>query len=145
MVPDKVRQQEADALKSLYETHAKGLKHGAFGKTFAIGTAGMVWQCLNNHRPLSLAVASKFSVGLGVPIDAFSPRLGQQARKAMQQTSGSALVANEAAPGYSAWPFTTVRPEQYSRLSKLERDSVEGLALKYVVEREGPPSSSAAA
>lgn len=143
VVPDKVRLKESDALKALYEQHANGMKQGAFGKTFGIGTAGMVWQYLNNHRPLSLGVASKFSVGLKVPIDSFSPRLGQQARLAAQQTSGSAVVAHD--PGGGAWPFPLVRPEQYFKLGKLERDAVEGLALKYVVEREGQKTNNHAA
>jgi hypothetical protein len=142
VVPDKVRLKESAALKALYEQHSNGMKQGAFGKAYEIGTAGMVWQYLNNHRPLSLVVASKFSVGLKVPIDSFSPRLGEQARQAAQQSSGGALVAREPS---GMWPFSLVRPEQYFQLGKIERDAVEGMALKYVVERAGQKTNNHAA
>lgn len=82
-VPDDIRENEAAALKALYlKLVPKETSQGEFGKRSGIGTAGMVWQYLNGHRPLNLAAARKFATAMGVPVDDFSPRLAAEARAA---------------------------------------------------------------
>lgn len=53
-----------------------------FGSRFEIGSQGMVWQYLNARRPLNIKAATGFARGLGVDVDAFSPRLAEEIRRA---------------------------------------------------------------
>lgn len=69
---------ESTALKAAFEARAAGLSQEKFGLEFDIGSQGMVWQYLNGHRPINLSVALKFSKGLGVPVEQFSPRLAKE-------------------------------------------------------------------
>lgn len=57
--------QDAERLRELFQKHSK-LSQQAFGLAFDIGTQGAVWQYLNGHRPLNIAVARKFARGLNV-------------------------------------------------------------------------------
>ena len=79
-IPDNTRSAEAARLKQLFAKHA-GMSQAEFGRRFEVGSAGMVWQYLNAHRPLNLSVASKFARGLGVAIGQFSPRLAERAKE----------------------------------------------------------------
>lgn len=69
---------DAERLKVLYLERAGGLTQKEFGLNYGIGSQGMVWQYLNNKRPLNAGVALKFANALGVPIGAFSPTLAEQ-------------------------------------------------------------------
>lgn len=90
-------QNEAQALKSAFEAHARsaGLSQERFGLEFDIGSQGMVWQYLNGHRPLNLSVALKFARGLNVPVETFSPRLAHELRAAGVMESTGLYTATE--------------------------------------------------
>jgi hypothetical protein len=102
-IPSVVRDAEAQALRDLYEKQAAPPAHGAFGKANSIGTAGMVWQYLNGHRPLNMDVAVKFAMALGTTLDAFSPRLATAAMLAHR------VARNHMAPGAPPAPALVAR------------------------------------
>src|SRR5574337_929837 len=108
-IPDSVRVAEAAALAKLFDARQPRLGHRAFAVAFGIGeSAGAVAHYLNNRRPLNLNAATKFAQGLGVAIDAFSPRLAAAA--ALARSVGKAglddaaepanIVAREPAPAW---------------------------------------------
>ncbi|WP_269501075.1 helix-turn-helix domain-containing protein [Burkholderia sp. IMCC1007] len=77
---------EAEALAKLFEENSE-LSQGEFGARYGIGTQGMVWQYLNGRRPLNIAAATAFAIGLGVKIPSFSPRLAQEIERAYSQVA----------------------------------------------------------
>lgn len=85
---------DAARLKALFASRATPqLSQLEFGAKYAIGSQGMVWQYLNARRPLNIAAATAFAIGLGVKIDAFSPTIASQIGDASQSSSnGSAGV-----------------------------------------------------
>ena len=91
------REKEAHALKRLFEERSK-LSQAKFGKEHGLGTAGMVWQYLNGHRPLNLHAAVKFAKGLGVRIQDFSPRLAAQAKAVALGAGDVVLQVREPEP-----------------------------------------------
>lgn len=91
-ISDKTRAREATALKRLFEGKKVKISQAAFGALYQIGTQGMVWQYLNNERPLNKDVAVKFAQGLGISVRDFSPRLAKQIErlhKGADNTPGS--------------------------------------------------------
>lgn len=72
-----LRQQEADALKRLYDARVE-MPQSAFGELHRIGSQGMVWQYLNGKRPLNKDAAVKFAQALGVDVAMFSPRIASE-------------------------------------------------------------------
>ena len=63
-------------LRRLYEERApKGMTQAEFGKTYGIGSQGMVWQYLAGHRPLNIEAAAKFARGLRCNIRDISPEM----------------------------------------------------------------------
>lgn len=63
-------------LRQLYEERVpKGMTQAEFGKTYGIGTQGMVWQYLAGHRPLNIEAAAKFARGLRCNIRDISPEM----------------------------------------------------------------------
>lgn len=101
------REKEAHALKRLFEERSK-VSQARFGKEHGLGTAGMVWQYLNGHRPLNLQAAVKFAKGLGVRIQDFSPRLAAQAKAVAQDATEVVLHAREPEPR----PYVTASTAQ---------------------------------
>lgn len=139
---DEVREKEAETLRLLYEQHTR-LKHGPFAAAVGIKSASMVWQYLSGHRPLNVSAAARFARGLQVRIGQFSPRLEAEARLiagAIDPSSARkdyALAAAEPNPTYgTSWPFSSLSPERFSRMSELQRGIVEGLVLKHVLDWE---------
>lgn len=53
-----------------------------FGIRFDIGRQSMVWQYLNARRPLNIKAVTNFARGLGVSVEAISPRLADEIRRA---------------------------------------------------------------
>ncbi|UEP42723.1 hypothetical protein [Burkholderia sp. B21-005] len=80
--------EEAAALAKLFEERSD-LSQGEFGARYGIGTQGMVWQYLNGRRPLNIAAATAFSIGLGVKIPSFSPRLALDIERAYSRVVNS--------------------------------------------------------
>lgn len=76
-IPDKIRIREAAALKRLFNERKVKISQGAFGALYQIGTQGMVWQYMNNERPINKEAAVKFAKGLNVSVKDFSPRLAK--------------------------------------------------------------------
>ncbi|WP_198045318.1 S24 family peptidase [Cupriavidus taiwanensis] len=74
--------EDAARLKALYGERKGKMSQEEFGSRFEIGSQGMVWQYLNAHRPLNIKAATGFARGLGVEVDAFSPRLAEEIRRA---------------------------------------------------------------
>ena len=77
--------EDAERLKALYEARKGKMSQEEFGNRFEIGSQGMVWQYLNARRALNIKAASGFARGLGVSVDAFSPRLAEEIRLASSQ------------------------------------------------------------
>ncbi|MFS8973880.1 helix-turn-helix domain-containing protein [Cupriavidus necator] len=74
--------EDAARLKALYEERNGKFSQEEFGRRFEIGSQSMVWQYLNAQRPLNIKAATGFAQGLDVDIDAFSPRLADEIRRA---------------------------------------------------------------
>ena len=71
----------AERLRLLYEQRVPSeMSQAEFGKTYGIGTQGMVWQYLSGHRPLNLDAAAKFAKGLRCTIADISPELARHVR-----------------------------------------------------------------
>ncbi|MDR8087817.1 hypothetical protein KPB05_10125 [Burkholderia gladioli] len=79
--------EEAKALAAIFSEKAD-ISQAEFGAKYGIGTQGMVWQYLNGHRPLNIAAATAFSIGLDAPIGTFSPRLADEITRAYGQVTG---------------------------------------------------------
>lgn len=79
--------EEAAALAKLFADRTD-LSQAEFGARYGIGSQGMVWQYLNGHRPLNIAAATAFAVGLGVKIPSFSNRLAREIEQAYSQVAG---------------------------------------------------------
>jgi hypothetical protein len=112
------REKEAHALKRLFEDRSD-LSQARFGKEHGLGTAGMVWQYLNAHRPINLHAAMKFAKGLGVRIQDFSPRLAAQARAAALGAGETGLLAREPDPRPYAAAQAEARLQQGAVLVQL--------------------------
>ncbi len=84
---DKVRAKEAAALKSIFDSKKQKISQAAFGELYQIGTQGMVWQYLNNERPINKDAAVKFAKGLKVSVADFSPRLAKEIERMHKSAS----------------------------------------------------------
>lgn len=74
MQSDLTPEEEGARLKALLGDRSKA----NFAKENAIpGGASMLSQHLSGHRPINLNAAAAYARGLGVPIEAFSPRLAK--------------------------------------------------------------------
>lgn len=75
---------QVEDAKRLHELFAAKSKYSQeeFGRRFEIGSQGLVWQYINARRALSIKAASAFAKGLGISVDAFSPRLAEEIRLA---------------------------------------------------------------
>jgi hypothetical protein len=111
-IPSEVRDAEAAALLGLLDALHPRPTNAQFGKAHGIGTAGMVWQYTHARRPLNLEAATKFALGLPVPIERFSPRLAAAAALARRssarhtpQVLNMPLSAKEPDHAYG-WPFS---------------------------------------
>lgn len=143
-VPPHIKDAEAAALRTMFQTWkaSSGKSQAQFAAEQGIGTPGMVWQYLSGHRPLNLEAALKFAAGLGQPIESFSPRLAGQAKAAssVAATGSQSLVADiierQQSGKRARWPFRLVDQGRYDRLPPSEREIIEALVLKRVVEWE---------
>lgn len=82
-MPKKPEQELADheKLRALFDAREPRLSQTMFGKTYEIGTQGMVWQYLSGGTPLNHVAAAKFAKGLDVPVSAFSETLARKPEK----------------------------------------------------------------
>lgn len=124
-IPDSIRRAEAEQLLALWERRSPRLSQGEFGKRFGVGSQGMVWQYLHNHRALNLDAAAGFARGLKVPIEAFSARLATAAKIAHRSTRTSAgllRLQQDAAPWSLLQPHESgaVIPLQAHDMSQAE-------------------------
>lgn len=131
-VPPAIREAEVRALQKLFDAQDPKPTHAAFGKAYGIGSTSMVWQYLNNHRPLNLAVATKFAIGLRTTIDQFSPRLAAAATYSrgvannhLAVVPSSPAVIAQDPPPEPPWPFP-----------RLSRAKVCGLAPEHIRDLE---------
>lgn len=74
--------EDAKRLDRLYQGKTEKISQDKFGADFGLGTQGMVSQYLKARRPLNIKAAEAFARGLGVKIEAFSPNLAEQIKKA---------------------------------------------------------------
>jgi len=119
--------EDASRLDALFKTNTK-YSQEEFGRRFEIGSQGMVWQYLNARRPLNIKAAVGFSKGLGVPVDAFSPRLAQEVRLA-------ASHVREAIPAVPAGAEAGARPSDRIAMVMAEQHlDVQDLAQLLAVE-----------
>lgn len=77
---------DAARLQALWDNRELKISQMKFGADYNLGTQGMVWQYLTGARPLNIDAAVKFSRGLNVTIDQFSPRIAEQIADAYQRT-----------------------------------------------------------
>ncbi|WP_454056063.1 S24 family peptidase [Cupriavidus sp. Marseille-Q8015] len=99
-----------------------------FGNRFEIGSQSMVWQYLNGKRPLNIRAATNFARGLDVSVEAISPRLADEIRRA------SAAV-QERIPDPPASSAETTTPEARLALVMAEqRLDIPALATLLAVE-----------
>ena len=79
MKPAKSARSDAHVnLKRLYDERVpKDMSQEEFGKKYAIGTQGMVWQYLSGKRPLNIEAAAKFARGLRCTIFDISPAMAE--------------------------------------------------------------------
>ncbi|WP_354684415.1 XRE family transcriptional regulator [Cupriavidus necator] len=87
--------EDAERLKGLYEQRKGKMSQEEFGNRFEIGSQGMVWQYLNARRPLNIKAATGFARGLGIEVDAFSPRLAEEIRRASSTITESVPVVTQ--------------------------------------------------
>lgn len=118
-----VREREAGKLKELFESNTR-LSHKEFAKKQGFSGDAMVWQYLNNHRPLNVQAAARFAAGLGVPISAFSSRLDAEARQI------AAALGQTPAP--TVWPFPDIEPERFDDLSPNQKIEIQGLVRERI-------------
>ncbi|UIS65444.1 Xre family transcriptional regulator [Acidovorax phage AP1] len=75
-------EQEGARLANLLGTRSKA----QFAREHGVpGGASMLSQHLSGHRPIGLKAAAAYARGLGVPVEAFSPRLARQIEAATPQ------------------------------------------------------------
>lgn len=75
--------EDAARLKSIFESEHNTLSQLRFGAEYDLGSAAMVWQYLNGHRPLNITAAVAFARGLRCKVEDFSPALANQIAEAM--------------------------------------------------------------
>lgn len=89
---------EAARLKELWNAATNRPSQAEFGETFNIGGQSAVGNFLSGASPLSLKAASGFARGLGVPIEAFSPRLAEEARAVAKSLNSAESGQDNQAP-----------------------------------------------
>lgn len=75
------------------------------------GGASMLSQHLSGHRPISLKAAAVYAKGLGVPVEAFSPRLARQIHATTTAPSRESNVVS--APAF-------MKPRRYPVISSVQ-------------------------
>ncbi|CAN7341682.1 LexA family transcriptional regulator [Acidovorax sp. LjRoot74] len=86
MSTDQIAQEEGARLALLLGARSKA----QFARDFGVpGGPSMVSQHLSGHRPISLKAAVAYARGLGVPVEAFSPRLALQINSVLPIPEGS--------------------------------------------------------
>lgn len=89
------QQEDAARLYALFKQYAT-MSQMAFGAAYEIGNQSMVSQYLLGKRPLNIEAAKKFSLGLGRPIDEFSPTLAKRIAEASERIDQDAPEADHA-------------------------------------------------
>lgn len=79
--------RDAARLKALFDSRAVKLTQKEFGRRHGIGTQSMVSQYLNGETRLTHNAATKFAIGLGIQIEAFSPTLANASKSGATRTS----------------------------------------------------------
>ena len=132
-IPTSVREREAAKLKDLFVANTT-LSHGDFAKKHGFSRDAMVWQYLNNHRPLNVQAAAQFASGLGVLIGSFSSRLESEARQI------AAALGEVFAPS-STWPFPDIDEQRFEALTAHEKIEIQGLVRERIERFEEATAS----
>lgn len=119
---------DAERLKTLYALHKGKMSQEEFGVRFDIGRQSMVWQYLNGRRPLNIKAATNFARGLGVSVEAISPRLAEEIRRA------SAAMRERIPDPPATATATTTSDQRLSLVMAEQRLDVPGLASLLAVE-----------
>lgn len=132
--------RESSVLRALFGHRSKV----AFAKAYKLpGGASMLSQHLHGHRPVGLEAAVVYARGLGVTIDAFSPRIAALVASAVpylaEPDAGRMGGVRELPPRGPDWPFGQVTPEQWARLSAEQAALVESMVAQFA-----PPKQTAA-
>lgn len=91
---------DAKRLKEFFADRKGKMSQEEFGTRFEIGSQSMVWQYLNAKRPLNIKAVTNFARGLNVSVEAISPRLAEEIRRAsaaVEESFRAARTAEEAA------------------------------------------------
>ena len=86
-ISEKTRAREAAALRRLFDSKTTKISQEAFGALYQIGNQSMVFQYLDNRRPLNKDAAVKFARGLKVSVKDFSPRLARDIERLHQNVA----------------------------------------------------------
>lgn len=74
-----LRREDAARLKMLWDNRQPKVSQMEFALQTGIGdTQGIIWQYLNGHIPLNMAVTIKFAQGLGCKVADISPEFASQ-------------------------------------------------------------------
>lgn len=124
-----IRRAEAEKLKELFESLAEETQ-AVFGERYGIGNQSMVWQYLNDRRPLNHAAAAAFAEGLRVPIDDFSPRLAQEIRTMNRRVVHTADEAtDDEATRHGIQVLRAMRPEARYKAVRILDTLAESLPI----------------
>ena len=128
LVMDKTTQEEAERLRDRF----RGVNRAEFARNNGVpGGAAMIYQHITGRRPISLEAAHAYANGFGCTLDEISPRLADEARKAL------AISSAQAAPSdlLAAWDLLTQKQRQ-DFIAKIKEQAEENRAT---IEELAPP------
>lgn len=143
VVPEKVRADEGEALRKLIEKSP--FNQATLAKESGVGSKAFVAQLTKGVRPLNLKAACQLAMKLGVKLDDFTPRLAAVVRQAYplirhdEATAAAYAVMEKQPPPFvptSSWPFLTVPPAMYERISPEARRELEAIARGMAIEAQ---------
>lgn len=119
-------QEEAERLRERFT----GVNRAEFARLYGVpGGAAMIYQHITGRRPISIEAAQAYAKGFGCRLEDISPRLADEARKAlgMEEQAPSELL--------SAWELLT--QDQRQQFVARIRDQAD--TNKAILEQLSPP------
>ena len=125
-------EEEAEQLRGRFV----GINKKDFAQKYKVpGGASMLSQHLSGHRPMSLAAATAYARGFGVPLGEISPRLAREVAEATGNTAAGAPAAINSIPR-AQWPFD-IAQERLQVLEPRDWDMLNNTIRTVVEVREG--------
>ncbi len=132
------QKEDADRLRDLFSQHRGRLSIEEFSRRYEIG--GQINQFLAGQVPLTTKAAQGFAKGLGVEIEAISPRLAAELRRPSSEASTlSPLPSGGEHGNTSAERLQIVMVEQHLDVARLAALlGVESAVVRSWLEADGP-------